>query len=81
MELELWIDSLQLHDVPPLDYERFGIALESELTRLFTEEGLPPGLHGSSAEIGVDAIHIMSQATAETLGIQLAQSIYEALAR
>jgi hypothetical protein len=80
MELEIWIGSLQLKNMPPLDYERFGTALESELARLITVRGLPADLSGRSVEIGIDALQIVSHTTAEAFGIHLAQTVYEAFA-
>lgn len=80
MEIEIRIDSLYLGNMPPVDYQHVGAAMQRELERLIGERGAPVQRSGGSAEIAVDAIQLPPHLGAEGLGIHLAQSIYAAVA-
>jgi hypothetical protein len=79
--IEIHIDALVLHDFAPVDRWRIGQAIEHELTRLFAEQGLPPGLAlgGELARVDGGAFHVAAGTAAEGLGIQVAQAVYGGL--
>lgn len=79
MQIEIRIDSLSLSNMPPVDYQHVGAAMQRELERLIGERGAPVQ-RSSGAEIAVDAIQLPPHLGAEGLGIHLAQSIYAAMA-
>jgi hypothetical protein len=78
--LQLHIEQLVLHGFGT-DRHRIAAALQQELTRLLTEQGIPPALANSSEipHINISANQIPAGAKAETIGTQLAQSIYSKL--
>jgi hypothetical protein len=79
--LELHIEELILHDFPPDKRWVIAAAIEQELTRLFTEQGVPamlaqggaiPRLDGVSFEVGTGEMPA-------AIGRQVAQAIYRGL--
>lgn len=76
--INLHIDELVLHGFEPGDRRRIGVAVESELTRLFTEQGIPPGFTGGIALPAIDAgaFQVTPHMKAGAIGQQVAQSVY-----
>jgi hypothetical protein len=79
--VELHIEELLLHGFHVVNRHRIGEALERELSRLFTEQAVPPAmtrevdhacLDGGTFELRLDS-------DAEAIGTQLAQAIYGGL--
>jgi hypothetical protein len=83
MNLELTIERLILHDMPDSDRYQIAAAIEAALTRLLSERGVPPGLaqqrHAAYVEGG--SLRLAPGSTVETLGVEVAQAIYDGLAR
>jgi hypothetical protein len=81
--VELHIEALVLHDFPFSDRHRIGEAVRSALTRLFVEQGVPPSLAqgGAIAQLDAGALNLRSDVTADTIGAQVAQSVYRGLKR
>jgi hypothetical protein len=78
INLELHIEELILHHVPPHQQDLIGAAIEQELTRLFSEQGVPPTLAkgGQMGQIDGGAFNVAPNATADAIGSQVAQAIY-----
>lgn len=81
--LELHIDELVLDGFPARDRYRISEAIESELTRLFAERGLPTSLSRKREVAGMNAgaIQIGADRRPTAIGIRLARSIYRGLTR
>ena len=79
--IDIHIDALVLHGFAPADRWRIGQAIEHELTRLFTEQGLPSTLPmaGELARIDGGAFHVTAGTTVESLGAQVARAVYGGL--
>ena len=78
--LELNIEKLILPDLPPRQRARVAAAIEQELSRLWTEQGLPPGVTGDSLALNATSIQVAASVTPDAMGVQVAQSIYQSLA-
>ncbi|NMG11602.1 hypothetical protein [Brasilonema sp. UFV-L1] len=78
---EFYIEELILHGFAPKDRYRISEALQQELTRLLNEEGVPPSLvqGGEIPHLDGRVFEVVSRATPETIGVQIAQSIYGGL--
>lgn len=80
--IDLYIEELVLHGFAHEDRSRIGEDLQKELQRLFTEQGIPQVLQkdGSHhiAQLHADTI-IVKPGGVETLGKQLARSLYAGL--
>ena len=79
--IELYIEELVLHGFEGYNQYGIGEAIEREITRLLQERGLPASF---SAEINVGhlnagGITVQPNAQANTVGNQIAQSIYKGL--
>lgn len=76
--IELHIDELVLQGFPPNNRNRIARAVERELTRLFTEQGAPPSLTqgGSLAQIDGGTFTMAPNASAVSVGTQIAQTLY-----
>jgi hypothetical protein len=79
VNVELHIEELVLHGFPP-DH-RIGEAIEHELSRLFTERGVPPSLarSGDIPSLDAGAFQINPELGAEAVGAQVARSLYGGL--
>jgi hypothetical protein len=79
--LELHIERLVLHGIDARDQESISLALQRELTRLFTEQGIPRSLAqgGAIAQLKVDPLTVVAGAKPDAIGVQIAQSIYSGL--
>lgn len=77
--IELHIEQLVLHGFRPNDRYRIGKAVELELTRLFTEQGVLPSLakDGEFARLDGGTFNIALSSKAEVIGSQVAQSVYK----
>lgn len=79
--IEIHIEELVLHSLPPGNRYRIGKALELELTRLFRERSIPPSLsrNGEYAQLNGGTFNLLSGSKAEVIGAQVAKSIYSGL--
>jgi hypothetical protein len=82
MNLHLHIDELVLHGFAPSDRGLIAEALQSQLTRLFTEGGVPPALAGggTAERLSAGAFHTAASARPETTGARIARAVYGRLA-
>jgi hypothetical protein len=83
MNVELRIEELVLHGFVPGDHLRIGDAAERELSRLFTERGVPPSLArgGDTPHLDAGAFEMGPSPGAEAAGKQIARSLYGGMAR
>ena len=81
--VELNIEELVLHGFSPGDRHRIGEAVQMELARLFAEQGASPSLArgGESEKIDGGSFNISKGSRAETVGAQVARSVYGGLNR
>lgn len=81
--IDLHIDRLVLHGFEHLDRATLGAAVEAELTRLFAEHGTSATLHEGSRIPRIDggSFSAAPGATAGTLGVQIARSVYGGMNR
>jgi 2-hydroxychromene-2-carboxylate isomerase len=79
--IEFHIEELLLRDVPYEQRNRIATAVETELTRLVTEHGLPPefATGGMIPHMSLEHIMIAAQTKPGIIGTQIAQQIYQAL--
>jgi hypothetical protein len=77
-DIELNIEELVLHGFLPGDRRHIAFAVEQELSRLFTEQGLPPALAAGTAVPSMDggAFHMPQGTKPAAAGQQIAQSVY-----
>ena len=78
MNLELHIEELILHGFAVNDRYTISAAMQQELSRLFTEHGVPRSLSQNSAIPQLDGgtIQTTPMMQPEAIGVQIAQSIY-----
>ena len=78
MDLELNIEELRLYGFKRADREKIAAAVQAELERLFSEEGLPSGLkHGSEIKLQGGSFSLPAGLNPEKAGEQLARQMYE----
>jgi|WetSurMetagenome_2_1015567.scaffolds.fasta_scaffold1597963_2 hypothetical protein len=79
--VELAIDELVLHGLPPAQRERIAAAVQAELQRLLDEGGLPPALAqgGRLPELRLGDLRVAPGAQPAALGAQIAASIYTSM--
>ncbi|RAP78301.1 hypothetical protein [Paenibacillus montanisoli] len=79
--IELHIEELILREFPASDRVRIGAAVERELVRLYTEQGVPPKLlrGGDLVDIATGAFHMNQGARPEAIGTQIAHAVYRGL--
>lgn len=77
-KIALEIEELVLRDVPYALRHRIVAAIELELTRLLSEQGLPPSLAqgGNIPDLEIGPVHIARDAKADALGSQIAHGMY-----
>jgi hypothetical protein len=82
-EVVVRIERLVLEGFAAHDRWRIASAVESELSRLLTERGLPPGLleGGAVATIQADSFAPRAGSRPEAIGADVARAVYEGLAR
>lgn len=78
MNIELHIEELVLHGFARKDQVRIQRAVEQELSRLLTEQGIPGGLAqgGELQQLNGGSFNVRSGMRAEAVGAQVAQAIY-----
>ena len=76
-KVDLHIEELVLHGFSPGDRFRIGEAVELELTRLITEQGIPSSLSrdGEVARTNGGTINVSSNSKADVIGSQVAHYI------
>ncbi len=81
--VELEIEQLVLHGFPAADRRRIGEAVRSELARLLAEHGATKLLArgGRIRQLDAGAFDVTPGSSADTVGIQVAQSVYRGLKR
>lgn len=79
--VELYIEELILHGFAPSDRYPIGEAVEQELTRLLTVQGVPPSLAQGKEVASLDggSFEVTAGAKPEAIGNQVAQAIYGGL--
>ena len=78
--LELNIEKLILPDLPPGQRLRVAAIIEQELTRLWTEQGMPAGVVGDSLALTATTVQVAAGMAPDAMGVQVAQSIYQNMA-
>jgi hypothetical protein len=84
-QINLDIEELVLRNLPYAQRYRIAAAIEEELTRLFSEHGLPPELvHGGNTDINVpqiiiDALSVTEGMVPSMIGARIAQSMHRTL--
>ncbi len=81
--IELEIEQLVLHGFPPTDRHRIGEAGRTELARKLAEQGAPKSLArgGRISQLDAGSFDVTSGFRADTVGVQVAQSVYQGLKR
>jgi hypothetical protein len=76
--VELHIEELVLHGFSPHERFHLACAVETELTRLFTDQGIPPSFENNYHTPGLDAGNFQrpSSDNPSSEGIQIARSVY-----
>ncbi len=76
--LELHIEELILQGFPGCDRDRMGAAITQELTRLFTEQGIPRSVQdtGRSIRLPGGSFEVTTGIRVELTGAEIAQKIY-----
>jgi hypothetical protein len=79
--INLHIDELVLHGFAASERYRIAEALEHELKRLLSDQGIPSALHADQeiAHLHGGTFEVSSNAKAEMIGIQVARAIYGGL--
>jgi len=79
--LQLHIEELVLHGFAMGDRHAISAALQQELTRLFTEQGIPPNLSqgGRVPQLNGGTVAIAPGTRPELVGSQIAQSLYNGI--
>lgn len=74
---ELHIEELVLHGFSPRERYAIGEAVQRELTRLFTEQGIHPSLgQGRIARLDGGSVLVKQGTRADAIGKQVAQTVY-----
>lgn len=85
MNINLHIERLILDGLPLEDGNAplLKVAVEAELTRLLTAEGLPDGLMAGGAlpRVSAGSIQPAGNVSAGSLGQQIARAVYEGIGR
>ncbi len=81
--IKLNIEKLVLHGFSPTDRHRIGAAVERQLTQMLTEQGMPATLSqgGDMSHINGGTFNAAPNAKADTIGTQVAQSVYSGLSK
>lgn len=76
--IELHINELVLHGAARADRYRIGAALQQELLRQLSEQGIAQALQsqGHIARLDAGAIQVSQGGRAESIGRQVAQAVY-----
>jgi len=82
--LELYLEELVLHGFAPGDRYRISAAVQCELTRLFSEQGVPSSLAQGEEVAPLNGgvfFKVVLSSEAGVVGTQVAQSVYQGLSR
>ena len=81
--VELNIEELVLHGFSPGDRLRIGDAVQRELVRLFSEQGVSPSFvrEADTEKVDGGSFHVASGSRVEVVGAQVARSVYGGLTR
>ena len=81
--VDFHIDELVLHGFASTDRHAIAEAVERELTRLFTEQGIPAGLTSGTepAPTSDEVFEMKPGANAQAIGIELAKALYGGFGR
>jgi hypothetical protein len=76
--LALHIEELILQGFPGCDRDRMGSVITQELTRLFTEQGIPRSVQdrGRSVQLPGGSFEVTAGSRVEVAGAEIAQKIY-----
>jgi hypothetical protein len=79
MKISLHIDELVLHGFGPGDRYAIAAGMQSELTRLLTEQGLPRGMATGATwdRLVVPPVTMEAGTKPDVIGAQVARSVYE----
>ena len=79
--IELHIEELVLHGFAPKDRYAIGEAVQIELARMFSEQGVHSSLHRGFEVEKMDggAFQVKQGSRADAIGAQVAQSVYGGL--
>ncbi len=84
MSISIHIERLVLDGLPlqPGDGTLLQATVEAEVSRLFSEGGIPGDLQhsGNQARVSAPVLHLNSTSDAKLLGVQLGEGIYSAVA-
>lgn len=80
MKIRIEIGELVVHGFDYHDHRRIGAAIEWELTRLISKNGLPQGISGNKEIPKIDAgsFNIDRHTNPRAIGAEVAKSIYRA---
>ncbi len=80
-DIELHIEELVLHGFSPADRYRIAEAVERELARYFSEQGISPALlaGGAIAHIDAGAFQMQPGARPDAIGAQVARAVHRGL--
>lgn len=83
MNLDLEIEELVLHGFSGMDRDRIARALQMELERLITEEGVPASVQagGNVALLDGGSFQVAPRSSAEEVGAQVARAVYGGMRR
>ncbi len=83
MKVKLHIEELVLHGFSPAGRHRIGEAVERELARLISEDGIPSALtHLGAADMNdAGKFEMVPGAKAERVGVQVARAVYGGFGR
>ena len=83
MNVELHIEELVLHGFPPDHRHGISEAFEHELSRLFTEQGVPPSLSrgGDIPRLDAGAFQMNPELGTDAVGARVARTVYGGLGR
>ena len=83
VNLELHIEELVLHGISPGDRQQLSEAFQRELVQLISGQGVPPSIASGDYIkcINAGTFKILPGAKSETIGVQVAQSVYGGLSR
>ena len=79
--IELHIDELVLHGFPAIDRPLLQVTIQQELTRLFVQQGIPSPMSAPLERnyLRAEGFQVAPQSSVETLGSQIAQSVYSGI--
>ena len=81
--IELYIEELVLHGFSPHHRYDIAAAVEAELTRLFTEQGIPASLKTkiTASTLNAGTFNMAKESKGETIGNKVAGSVYKSLGK